>query len=217
MLDTNHPVGPHPGAMNAPVPGRTGHRCGEGQVRGPSQGQSTAAEAASDAPVQPVSRVAQARHDVRLVVQALVDRRDHHRHIRPVTDVPLDHRDALGGGDQADAGHVMRPALEEVVDGGGTLAATIDYLFERGAHDVTCICLIAAPEGIAMVERHVGDRADVTVVVAAVDERLNDKAYIVPGLGDAGDRLYGLVSRGLRRPALTWKGTLTWPSAKRCP
>ena len=44
-----------------------------------------------------------------------------------------------------------------------------------------------------MVERHVGDRADVTVVVAAVDERLNDKAYIVPGLGDAGDRLYGLV------------------------
>jgi len=83
--------------------------------------------------------------------------------------------------------------LDPMLATGGTLAATIDYLFERGAHDVTCICLIAAPEGIAMVERHVGDRADVTVVVAAVDERLNDKAYIVPGLGDAGDRLYGLV------------------------
>ena len=83
--------------------------------------------------------------------------------------------------------------LDPMLATGGTLAATIDYLFERGAHDVTCICLIAAPEGIEMVERHVGDRADVTVVVAAVDERLNDKAYIVPGLGDAGDRLYGLV------------------------
>src|SRR5450830_1543748 len=83
--------------------------------------------------------------------------------------------------------------LDPMLATGGTLSATIDYLFERGAHDVTCICLIAAPEGIEMVERHVGDRADVTVVVAAVDERLNDKAYIVPGLGDAGDRLYGLV------------------------
>ena len=83
--------------------------------------------------------------------------------------------------------------LDPMLATGGTLVASIDYLFERGARDVTCICLIAAPEGIEMVERHVGDRADVTVVVAAVDERLNDKAYIVPGLGDAGDRLYGLV------------------------
>jgi len=83
--------------------------------------------------------------------------------------------------------------LDPMLATGGTLCATIDYLFERGARDVTCICLIAAPEGIETVERHVGDRADVTVVVAAVDERLNDKAYIVPGLGDAGDRLYGLV------------------------
>ena len=83
--------------------------------------------------------------------------------------------------------------LDPMLATGGTLAATIDYLFERGAHDVTCICLIAAPEGIEMVENHVGERADVTVVVAAVDERLDDRAYIVPGLGDAGDRLYGLV------------------------
>lgn len=83
--------------------------------------------------------------------------------------------------------------LDPMLATGGTLTATIDYLFERGAHDVTCICLIAAPEGIELVERHVGDRADVTVVVAAVDERLNEKAYIVPGLGDAGDRLYGLT------------------------
>lgn len=83
--------------------------------------------------------------------------------------------------------------LDPMLATGGTLVAAIDYLFERGARDVTCICLLAAPEGLKVVEEHVGDRADVTVVVAAVDERLNEKAYIVPGLGDAGDRLYGLV------------------------
>ena len=76
---------------------------------------------------------------------------------------------------------------------GGTLVAGIAYLLQRGAHVVTAVCLLAAPEGIRVVEEFVGDRADVQVVVAAVDERLNDKAYIVPGLGDAGDRLYGIV------------------------
>jgi uracil phosphoribosyltransferase len=76
---------------------------------------------------------------------------------------------------------------------GGTLVAAIDYLFARGARDVTAVCLLAAPEGLKVVEEAVGDRGDVTVVVAALDERLNEKAYIVPGLGDAGDRLYGVV------------------------
>ena len=83
--------------------------------------------------------------------------------------------------------------LDPMLATGGTLVAAIDYLTARGAHDVTCVCLIAAPEGLEVVERAVGDRADVSVVVAAVDERLNEKAYIVPGLGDAGDRLYGVV------------------------
>ena len=83
--------------------------------------------------------------------------------------------------------------LDPMLATGGTLIASIEYLFERGAHDVTAVCIIAAPEGLAAVEAAVGDRADVKVVVAAVDERLNDKAYIVPGLGDAGDRLYGIV------------------------
>ena len=76
---------------------------------------------------------------------------------------------------------------------GGTLIDSINYLLERGARDVTAVCLIAAPEGIAAVEKAIGERADVKIVVAAVDERLNESAYIVPGLGDAGDRLYGII------------------------
>jgi len=83
--------------------------------------------------------------------------------------------------------------LDPMLATGGTLVAAIDYLLQRGARDVTAVCLIAAPEGIKVVEDFVGDRADVQVVVAAVDERLDEKAYIVPGLGDAGDRLYGVV------------------------
>jgi len=76
---------------------------------------------------------------------------------------------------------------------GGTLVAAIDFLFDRGARDVTAVCLLAAPEGLKVVEDAVGSRGDVTIVVAAVDERLDENAYIVPGLGDAGDRLYGVV------------------------
>ncbi|MBF1253694.1 MAG: uracil phosphoribosyltransferase, partial [Isoptericola variabilis] len=68
-----------------------------------------------------------------------------------------------------------------------------NYLFERGAKDVTCVCILAAPEGIKTLEEAIGDRADVNVVVAAVDDHLNEKSYIVPGLGDAGDRLYGII------------------------
>jgi len=83
--------------------------------------------------------------------------------------------------------------LDPMLATGGTLVAAIDFLLERGARDVTAVCLLAAPEGLKVVEDAVGDRADVSVVVAAVDERLNEKAYIVPGLGDAGDRLYGVV------------------------
>lgn len=76
---------------------------------------------------------------------------------------------------------------------GHTLIAAVDYLLERGARDVTALCLIAAPEGLKTLEEAVGERANVTIVTAHVDERLNEQAYIVPGLGDAGDRLYGIV------------------------
>jgi uracil phosphoribosyltransferase len=83
--------------------------------------------------------------------------------------------------------------LDPMLATGGTLVASINYLFERGARDVTAICLLAAPEGLAVLEREIGHRGDVRIVTAAVDQRLNRHAYIVPGLGDAGDRLYGVV------------------------
>jgi uracil phosphoribosyltransferase len=67
-------------------------------------------------------------------------------------------------------------------------------VLSRGARDVTAVCLLAAPEGIEAVDRHVAGRIPtITLVTAAIDERLNEHGYIVPGLGDAGDRLYGIV------------------------
>ncbi|MEU7936056.1 uracil phosphoribosyltransferase [Microbispora bryophytorum] len=84
--------------------------------------------------------------------------------------------------------------LDPMLATGGTLAAAINFLFERGARDVTAICLLAAPEGIAYLDEAFrgGDRP-IRVVTAALDDRLNENGYIVPGLGDAGDRLYGVV------------------------
>ena len=77
---------------------------------------------------------------------------------------------------------------------GGTLAAAIRFLVDLGADDITAVVLLAAPEGIERVQREVADiGAPITLVTGAIDERLNDKGYIVPGLGDAGDRLYGVV------------------------
>lgn len=84
--------------------------------------------------------------------------------------------------------------LDPMLATGGTLVAAISLLLERGARDVTAICLLAAPEGLRhMEEAFAGSDATVTVVTASLDERLNEKGYIVPGLGDAGDRLYGVV------------------------
>ena len=77
---------------------------------------------------------------------------------------------------------------------GGTLVAAIEFLTSRGADDITVICLLAAPEGVARLEKDLGDHAvPITIVTAAMDERLNELGYIVPGLGDAGDRLYGVA------------------------
>ena len=77
---------------------------------------------------------------------------------------------------------------------GGTLAAAISFLVDRGADDITAICLLAAPEGCANLEQGLaGVEVPVRIVTAAMDVELNDVGYIVPGLGDAGDRLYGVA------------------------
>lgn len=82
--------------------------------------------------------------------------------------------------------------IDPMLATGGTLMDSIDYVFERGATEVTCICLLGAPEGVEAVRKHVGDN-NVNIVLGALDEKLNEVGYIVPGLGDAGDRLYGLA------------------------
>jgi uracil phosphoribosyltransferase len=82
--------------------------------------------------------------------------------------------------------------LDPMLATGGTLVTVISMLRDRGADMVTAICLLAAPEGLARLdEAFPGDYA--RVVTGAVDDRLNDKGYIVPGLGDAGDRLFGEI------------------------
>lgn len=82
--------------------------------------------------------------------------------------------------------------LDPMLATGGTLREAIKFLFARGAADITCICLLAAPEGLAALQEELDGR-NVTIVLASIDEKLNEKSYIVPGLGDAGDRLYGVV------------------------
>ena len=71
---------------------------------------------------------------------------------------------------------------------GNSSAAAIDLIKQAGAKDIRFLCLLAAPEGV---ERMKEAHPDVPIVTASVDERLNDHGYIVPGLGDAGDRMFG--------------------------
>jgi uracil phosphoribosyltransferase len=80
--------------------------------------------------------------------------------------------------------------LDPMLATGGSMLYTIELLTARGATDVTSVCVLAAPEGIARLR---GSGLPVRLVTASVDERLNDSAYIVPGLGDAGDRQFGAV------------------------
>lgn len=82
--------------------------------------------------------------------------------------------------------------LDPMLATGGTLIAATRFLLDKGATEITIICILAAPEGVAALEKAL-DGAPVTVVMGSLDERLNEHGYIVPGLGDAGDRLYGTV------------------------
>lgn len=78
--------------------------------------------------------------------------------------------------------------LDSMLATGGSMACTIELIAERGATDVTAICVLAAPEGI---RRLASSGLPVRLVTASIDERLNENAFIVPGLGDAGDRQFG--------------------------
>ena len=84
--------------------------------------------------------------------------------------------------------------LDPMLATGGTLIMAIQYLIDRGATDVTAICILAAPEGIAALEEaFANSKTPIRVVTGSLDQKLNEHGYIVPGLGDAGDRLYGVV------------------------
>lgn len=84
--------------------------------------------------------------------------------------------------------------LDPMLATGNTLVMAIDYLVAKGARDITAVCLLAAPEGIGAVSNALeGIGVPVRLVVGTIDQKLNEHGYIVPGLGDAGDRLYGVV------------------------
>lgn len=78
--------------------------------------------------------------------------------------------------------------LDPMLATGGSASAAIGFIKSRGVENITLMCLIAANKGIERIQK---DHPDVDIFCAAVDEKLNDHAYIVPGLGDAGDRLFG--------------------------
>ena len=78
--------------------------------------------------------------------------------------------------------------IDPMLATGGSAVAALDHLAQAGARDIRMICIVAAPEGVALVEQH---HPDVVVYTPVIDRELNAHKYIVPGLGDFGDRLYG--------------------------
>ena len=87
-----------------------------------------------------------------------------------------------------DIGQRVCLVVDPMLATGGSAAAALQYLREQGARDIRFLCIVAAPEGLDVVLRA---DPDVRIFACSVDERLNDDAYIVPGLGDAGDRIFG--------------------------
>lgn len=102
----------------------------------------------------------------------------------PETHMPVEYYCKL----PSDIGNRQVIVVDPMLATGGSAAAAIDFIKDRGAKKVAFMCLIAAPEGIEVLqEKH----PDVDIYIAAKDSYLNDHKYIVPGLGDAGDRLFG--------------------------
>tara|TARA_R110000868_G_scaffold37111_4_gene131352 strand:+ start:42275 stop:42901 length:627 start_codon:yes stop_codon:yes gene_type:complete len=100
--------------------------------------------------------------------------------------LPVNYYDNLPDGIEDAYNLVVDPMLAT----GGSGSHAIKFLKENGAKNIRFVCLIAAPEGI---ERLQSDHPDVPIITAAIDEKLNENAYIVPGLGDAGDRYFGTI------------------------
>lgn len=90
----------------------------------------------------------------------------------------------------SDAGQRICLVVDPMLATGGSATAAIDYLRAQGVKDIRLLVLVAAPEGIATV---LGHDPDVRLYTCSIDEKLNDAAYIVPGLGDAGDRIFGTL------------------------
>ena len=103
----------------------------------------------------------------------------------PVTHQP--HEYYCGLPKQMDAKCIV---VDPMLATGGSAAAAITMLKEKGLHNICLLVLVAAPEGIEVINK---EHPDVTIFTAAVDRQLNEKAYILPGLGDAGDRVFGTL------------------------
>jgi len=102
----------------------------------------------------------------------------------PDTHMPVEYYCKL----PADIGERQVFVVDPMLATGGSAVAAIDFIKERGGKKVIFLCLIAAPEGIEVMQKA---HPDVDIFIAAKDSHLNEHAYIVPGLGDAGDRLFG--------------------------
>ena len=90
----------------------------------------------------------------------------------------------------SDVAERMLIVVDPMLATGGSSSAALTLLKEKGAKSIALMCLVAAPEGIRLVNE---EHPDVPIYVAAVDDHLNEKGYIVPGLGDAGDRIFGTL------------------------
>jgi len=102
----------------------------------------------------------------------------------PDTKQPVDYYSKLPSG--LDTGYAL--VVDPMLATGGSACDALHFLKKNGAKNITFMCLIAAPEGIQKVRL---EHPDVRIITASIDEKLNEDAYIVPGLGDAGDRIFG--------------------------